>query len=265
MQNMQAGIRAKVKEPQVSKRLVINADDFNLSPAVSRGIHELLRDGCITSTSCLVYSSPPEVPADIRDRVGVHLRLTDGTPSLRKHLIRSLLIDGRFPRDRGRGDWWHKVDPEHVRLEWERQIVLFLEATGGRCTHLDTHHHVHAEAVIFAVYESLCEKYGFAGVALNQFHGRAFALRNVRSAHATTSLMPMPAWENTAKLISAELNPLPGTTIWAWCHPGYVDEQLRQHSTMTGRREQELEFLRGAQLRKGLADAGIGLIGACDL
>ena len=36
------------------KRLIINADDFGLSPGVNRGIVEAFREGILTSTTMLV-------------------------------------------------------------------------------------------------------------------------------------------------------------------------------------------------------------------
>ncbi len=39
--------------PDSEIRLVVNADDFGLSPAISRGILRAHRDGVVTSTSLL--------------------------------------------------------------------------------------------------------------------------------------------------------------------------------------------------------------------
>src|SRR3954447_20119572 len=83
-------------------RLVVNADDFGLSPAISRGILAAHRDGIVTSTSLLGNA------ADLEDArallggapelgVGVHLTLVGGRPVSDPAAIPSLLAaDGGF-------------------------------------------------------------------------------------------------------------------------------------------------------------------------
>ena len=62
------------------KRLIVNADDFNLSPGVSRGILEAHARGIVTSTTMMI-NLPPDAAtlACLRDSdlgVGLHLNLT---------------------------------------------------------------------------------------------------------------------------------------------------------------------------------------------
>lgn len=69
----------------MNRQVIINADDFGLSPAVNRGIIEAYRAGGITSTSMMV-NMPGLADAVHAARslpglgVGLHFNLTYGRP-----------------------------------------------------------------------------------------------------------------------------------------------------------------------------------------
>src|SRR4051812_21815975 len=84
-------------------RLVVNADGFGASPAISRGVLQAHRAGIVTSTSIVGNCADPaavkallaEVPGL---GVGVHLTLVNGPPVAQPNAVRSLLgPDGEFP------------------------------------------------------------------------------------------------------------------------------------------------------------------------
>ena len=70
------------------KRLIINADDFGLSPGVNRGILEAFKDGILTSTTMMVNMEHFDEAVEIAHRhpdlpVGIHLSLLWGPPVAR--------------------------------------------------------------------------------------------------------------------------------------------------------------------------------------
>src|SRR6476659_7581635 len=83
-------------------RLVVNADDFGMSPAISNGILRAHRDGIVTSTSLLgncadldqaraLLAGAPNLG------VGVHLALVGGAPVSDPASVPSLIgAGGRF-------------------------------------------------------------------------------------------------------------------------------------------------------------------------
>ena len=85
----------------MTRRLIVNADDFGLTPGVSEGILAAHRHGIVTSTTVLVNSSiPPHHVARARDSglgIGLHANLTLGRPLTSG----AALVDesGRFVRD----------------------------------------------------------------------------------------------------------------------------------------------------------------------
>jgi predicted glycoside hydrolase/deacetylase ChbG (UPF0249 family) len=131
-------------------RLVVNADDFGLSSAISRGILRAHREGIVTSTSllgnCTDLDGARALLAEAPNLgVGVHLALVEGGPVSDPARVPSLLTpSGRF-RSRGAefiAAWTKRqIDAGDVEREFEAQVARVREA-GIRVDHLDTHHHL---------------------------------------------------------------------------------------------------------------------------
>ena len=67
------------------RRLIVNADDFGLTQAVSEGILDAHSEGIVTSTSLMATGSAFDTAVSISRRtpelgIGVHLNLTAGEP-----------------------------------------------------------------------------------------------------------------------------------------------------------------------------------------
>src|SRR5215471_8707478 len=83
-------------------RLVVNADDFGMSAAISRGIVRAHREGIVTSTSLLGNCADLEAARALLSEapglgVGVHLALVEGGPVADPAQVTSLLTPaGRF-------------------------------------------------------------------------------------------------------------------------------------------------------------------------
>jgi predicted glycoside hydrolase/deacetylase ChbG (UPF0249 family) len=117
-----------------SKYLIVNADDYGLSPGVNRGIIRAHEEGIVTSASLMVrWPAAAEAAAYARSHpqlsVGLHVDL----------------CEWRFINDA-----WHpayQVVPTHnaaaVADEVARQLDAFRQLMGRDPTHLDSHQHVH--------------------------------------------------------------------------------------------------------------------------
>src|SRR3972149_1037605 len=109
--------------------LIVNADDFNLTEGVSRGILEAHRHGLVTSTTVMVNLPCLTQSRDLaRDApglgLGLHLNLTFGPPALPPGRVPSLVDgDGRFIRDRVRVG--AAGDLSEIRAEWAAQAERF--------------------------------------------------------------------------------------------------------------------------------------------
>ncbi len=138
------------------RRLVINADDFGLTPGVNRGIAETWGCGVVTSTTLmangaafqhaiemLTVSAPPSSKLG----VGCHLVLVDGVPLLLSESVPTLLASGR---DQFRTSLTAfacaalsgRLVAGQVRDEAVAQLRK-LQQAGLRLSHIDTHKHTH--------------------------------------------------------------------------------------------------------------------------
>jgi predicted glycoside hydrolase/deacetylase ChbG (UPF0249 family) len=153
-------------------QLVVNADDFGLSPGISRGILRAHREGVVTSTSvlgncddlagaCALLADAPELG------VGVHLSLVGGRPIADAARVRTLTgPDGAFRR-RAQDFFtsWMKggVDIAEIELEFDAQISRLRDA-GLRPDHLNTHRHLGFVPAVGRALESAARRQGILGI-----------------------------------------------------------------------------------------------------
>jgi chitin disaccharide deacetylase len=139
------------------RRLIINADDFGLTPGVNRAILEAHQHGVVTSATLMANGQAfTEAIGLARSSpglgVGCHVVLVDGSPVLDKTKVRSLLK----PRSAKTGDpqfregisrfgalaLLGRLAADEIEAEATSQIRK-LQASGIEVTHLDSHKHTH--------------------------------------------------------------------------------------------------------------------------
>lgn len=127
------------------KLLIVNADDFGLSPGVNYGIIEAHRHGLVTSTTAMMNAGGIEHAAEISADypllgVGLHFVLSYGRPL---SAMPSLVREGHL------GKWvWEvakqgSLADEDIVAELHQQFDRFVSLFGRQPTHIDSHHHVH--------------------------------------------------------------------------------------------------------------------------
>ncbi len=247
--------------------LIVNADDFNLTEGVTRGILEAHRRGIVTSTTVMVNLPGLERSRDLareasRLGLGLHLNLTLGRPVLPPAKVASL-VDGTgcFIRDRHRVE--EAGDLSAIREELAAQAERFEVIFGYRPTHLDTHHHVHRHPRVFDVVLDLA---GALGIPLRAFTpemaGRIRKRHLPAADRAIGDVGPDPFWQPASLL--AFLQDLPPGVTELMCHPGYADAALAA-SSYCMQREVELRALCEARVKDALTAAGVQCIAYGDL
>jgi predicted glycoside hydrolase/deacetylase ChbG (UPF0249 family) len=155
-------------------RLVVNADDFGMTPEISQGIIRAHREGCVTSTSvlgnCTDLAGARAALAQAPDLgVGVHLALVGGPPVSPAGEVASLLgSDGQLlSRPREFLKSWMKgtIQAAHVQIEIDNQIARIVDA-GLRPDHLDTHHHMGFLPVIGQAIETAARRHRIRGIRI---------------------------------------------------------------------------------------------------
>lgn len=159
-------------------RLVINADDFGLTPGVCEGILHGFDHGVVTSTSALVVAPAFETFA-VRLResalpAGIHLCAVGEDPPLCAPAeIPSLVdADGAFARN-----WKQflvraatgRIRSSDLDREFTAQIECLLHH-GIIPTHVDTHQHLHLLPGVTGLVLDLADRHGIPAVRVIRTH-----------------------------------------------------------------------------------------------
>ncbi|MHC1746384.1 MAG: ChbG/HpnK family deacetylase [Negativicutes bacterium] len=135
----------------MERKIIINADDFGLHPAVNQGIIDGFCNGCITSTSIMpggaafdeavkLASSHPKLG------IGVHLMLVGGRAVCKPAELPTLAdAQGNLSLDYPvflKRYFTGKINKQEIRRELTAQVDK-VSQTGLVITHLDSHQHMH--------------------------------------------------------------------------------------------------------------------------
>lgn len=153
----------------VPPRLIVNADDFGLTPGINRAIAELHRTGVLTSAT-LMATGPAFADAVAIAHanptlgVGCHLVFVDGIPISHPLDIPSLLgADGKTFRpslvDFAQAALRNTIRPQDLATETQAQIQK-LQRAGIDVTHIDTHKHTHLFPAITRTIQHIAQRCG---------------------------------------------------------------------------------------------------------
>jgi predicted glycoside hydrolase/deacetylase ChbG (UPF0249 family) len=263
----------------VSRRLIVNADDYGRTAGVSLGIRQAHLDG-IVSTATVMVNLPDAAPAIAQARretpelgLGVHLTLTFGRPVSPPASVPSLVTrEGRFHSlDALLSDPAY-LDRADVEREWQAQIDRLLET---RCPldHLDSHHHIALlRPDLWDLYLDLAARHDVgvrpgwpsdsqANSMTTMLPGpmREFACQR-SGERLRASGVPHPDhffaafYAETAALddLQSLLAGLPQGVSEIMTHPGHADAALRSSSGYAVERQEELATLTDPSLADAL-------------
>jgi predicted glycoside hydrolase/deacetylase ChbG (UPF0249 family) len=264
--------------------LIVVADDYGISPGVSRGIRELAEAGRISATGSMV-SMPhwPEAAVAIkpligRIAIGLHLTLTDQRPvGPMPHLAPEgkLPSIGALTRAAQRGG----LPLEEIAGEVTRQLDAFQAQLGRPPDFIDGHQHCHQlpgirEQVVEACMKrlsghgswirdtwetplNLLRRTSFKSTIVAQLGRglhRTMRQRNMQTNHGFTGIYPF-GQVSLGSAIPRMLRGAGAGTI-LMVHPGHPDAELAAVDTWVEPREGEFAYLAGADFPRDLATLG---------
>ncbi|POA46008.1 hypothetical protein C1893_22360 [Pseudomonas sp. MPR-ANC1] len=133
------------------RQVIVNADDFGLSPNENAVIFAAFQAGVISSATAMANMPAFEAACAmarhpvLEGRVGLHFNLTYGRPLSRAILLRRTFCDshGVFDLSLPRHSLWlSREDRDAVREELQAQWQRCVDH-GVRPSHIDSHQHVH--------------------------------------------------------------------------------------------------------------------------
>jgi predicted glycoside hydrolase/deacetylase ChbG (UPF0249 family) len=246
------------------KRLIVNADDFGRSAGINEGILEAHREGIVTSTTVMVLEkSAARGIREVAERarrlsLGLHFVVTGGgCTAAAAREVPTLAPDGTFPRTREAMP--ARIPPEEVRRELEAQIDVFQVLARKPPTHLDSHHHAALHPSVAPVFAAVARERSLPVRAPTEEARKALRAAGVKTPDRFYDGFHGPA--ATFGTLEGILAALPDGTSELMCHPGRVDETLREGSSYVDDRELELEILCDAGIRSLVKSRGIRLVG----
>jgi predicted glycoside hydrolase/deacetylase ChbG (UPF0249 family) len=222
------------------RRLIVNADDFGLSPGVNRGVIEAHEHGIVTSASLMVRW-PAAVGAAAYARahpdlsVGLHLDFAEW-------IVREGVWESLY-------EVVANDDPRAVEGEVGRQLELFRRLLGRDPTHLDSHQHAHLVEPAQTIVQTRARELGVPVRDLGSvrycgdFYGQG--RHGTRHPHLIT----------VGHLVEI-LASLPEGTTELGCHPGYPDGF---ESNYVEERATEVRVLCHPRVREAIAENEIEL------
>jgi chitin disaccharide deacetylase len=243
----------------MKKYLIVNADDFGLSPGVTRGIIEAHQAGVVSSTS-LMANMPGVLDAVQRAKhlpnlgVGLHFNLTYGGPLSDPARVPSLVdAEGKFHKNH---EVWTEEDvTTELHAQWKRVIH-----SGIIPTHLDSHHHIQRHPVVYLPMVRLARQ---AKLPMRKTYPKSFKAKHPTTTDRFISDVYFEG-DGTERFIRHLESLRPGVTEMN-CHPGYVDDTLKEISSWTDVRETELRALTRSEIIVALKVFDIRLIDYGDL
>lgn len=278
--------------PGVSSRprLVVCADDYALTPGVSRAIRELLAARRISATSVMTVSEfwPSEAGAlqqfAVAADIGLHVTLTDQMPL---GPMATFAPAGRFPT---MGEVYkmgilRRLPIPEIVDEIERQVAAFVSHFGAPPAYLDGHHHVHQLPGVRDIVVDVAARLGQGRVWVRCCRERPMLVlkRGVAMAKALAiggfgggiEILARQAGVPVNRGFSGAYDYLGDTrpigelferfvhgadeNTLVMCHPGYVDAELDGRDAMKTPRETEFAYLMSDAWPELLRKSGLDL------
>ncbi|HSC17630.1 MAG TPA: ChbG/HpnK family deacetylase [Rhizomicrobium sp.] len=253
------------------RKVVLCADDYGLSPGVSRGIRELLQMTRLSATSCMVifpeFAQDGPLLSSFLDKadIGLHFMLTADKS------LRSVLIAG----------WLHRLNADEMRRELERQLGIFTAVMKRPPAYIDGHQHVH---LLPGVREAVVEAAARIGAYVRVTHepitlamlqrpapidsaylsrvskplARMAAERAVRTNSGFRGVRNFRERAPCRDLFRAMVAGAANGSI-VMCHPGHADEMLATRDPIHRQREDEFAYLASSEFIGDMEQAGLRL------
>ena len=167
-------------------KVIINADDLGINPEVNACIEQFINTGAISSSSILANGKAFDLVPDIVRRhpnvsFGVHLNLSEFESLTKSPIFVKYGMtdkDGVFIKGAINNVCFTKELKNAIYEEWRAQI-LKIQKTGISISHIDGHHHCHAQPELYNVLKRLANNFGIKGIRQNRVYSAFFMKRKL--------------------------------------------------------------------------------------
>ena len=242
-------------------RLILNGDDFGISRGVNAAMIDCFKHGVLSSTSMMTNMPAAKEASELMKlypdlSVGIHFNLTVGKP-LTSNLKTLLKEDGTF--NKGMLKESSHVDPEEIRTELQAQFDRFIELTGHLPAHLNSHHGIE---MIQGAEKIVCEFSQKYHLPVRRF----FTLPSGNHPDIEFEIPKMKMIFKDTLMPEDLINGFTATEIASddiyefACHPGYVDYEILQISSLTTGRAYDAHAFLSDNVKSWIENSNIQLV-----
>ncbi|MEX2805091.1 ChbG/HpnK family deacetylase [Streptococcus sp. H31] len=248
------------------KKILLRADDLGYSEAVNYGIEKTIKAGLIRSLGVMVNMPATQHGVDlIKDcdlALGVHTNICAGKPLTNPALIPSLVDEnGEFKSSKvyrsAKEDF---VVFEEVVLEIEAQYHRFVELFGRQPDYFEGH--AVASENFFKGLEHVADKYHlkYSGFSMG---GAPLRIGQSQVQFNMESMAPdYNPFDMLKRMVAKADEEVVQLAVF---HPGYLDDEILTHSSLTIPRTQEVAVLTSPDVKQWLSRQDVELIDYRDL
>lgn len=245
----------------MTNKIIVRADDLGYSEAVNLGINKTVREGIIKNVGFMVNMPTSESGLKLISNsgvdIGLHTVICSGNPVSDARKLSSITnIDGTFKSSKvyraAKNDF---VNFDEVIVEIEAQYQRFVDLVGRKPDYFEGH------AVMsknFVKGLQFVAKRHHAPFLNFSFDGTPVLFKNKKLYAEMDSMRPnYNPFETLKRAASAHHND--GYEMMV-CHPGYLDNFILTHSSLTIPRTQEVDMLCDPNTKKWLKKYNVELI-----
>lgn len=256
------------------KQVIINADDFGMSEAFNYGVIKAYTTGVVSSTTIMVNMDTAKHAIDLAKNypdlfIGQHTNFVLGKPCADPSKI-PFLVDsnGFFYRSSEYRTGKRSFIYDEVKIETIAQMEKFKELTGHYPEHIEGH--AVPSEVIDQVFLDVAKEFGIHTSIFSE-KSKEVNLIGYKKVKALVSHKYMDIIESGTKVenfINDDFGILSGKgeeVAELHFHPGYIDQFILDHSSLTLPRCRDLSTLCDDKVKNWLKDNNIELISFGDL
>jgi predicted glycoside hydrolase/deacetylase ChbG (UPF0249 family) len=241
------------------KKIIVNADDFGLTEAVTLGIISGHCHGIISSTSLMVNMPFAKEAVELAKQypslgLGIHLNVTAGKPISDPRAIPSLVTSsGNFYTSNDYRSNKVEIQEEDLLKEFKAQIELFIKYTGNIPDHIDCHHMYDFFGLFPRITDYLITTYRVP-MRLEQKHlSYSYPIAKKVNILSNSNISEDEVCEYLQNNLKADLIELPN-------HAGFVDYELMKISSLNVERVNDLHICKSEKIKSTLNELGYKII-----
>lgn len=245
------------------KKLILRADDLGFSEAVNLGIAKTVKEGLISTVGVMTNMPYTQHGIDLLKNhpvcFGLHTNISVGKPLCDAHLIPSITqSNGEFKTSKEyRSSQEDFVELEEVILEIEAQLEKFIALFGRKPSYLEGH--AVASANFFKGMQMVAQRHeiDYFGFSFDEEIPVIFKNKKIYGHMRSME----PNYNPTEALKELVLNGMHDNDVDLFvCHPGFLDEYILTHSSLTIPRTKEVNMLCDEKVKQWLKEQNVTLV-----